>query len=59
MISAVPGQLTQKKLHQKSPTTLQQSNIYLINKLFHCMRLGTKFDNWQTMSKLIGTPGTH
>jgi hypothetical protein len=58
MISAVPGQSTPKKLHWKTPTILKQSNIYVIRKSFHYVRLGTKFDNWRTLSKLIGTPGT-
>ena len=53
-ISAVPGRLSPKKLHQPSPMALQQSNIYLVNKLFHYARLGTKFDDWRTLSKILG-----
>jgi hypothetical protein len=52
--SAVPGQSSPRKLHQLNPMALQQSNIYLVNKLFHYARLGTKFNDWQILSKILG-----
>jgi hypothetical protein len=47
-----------KKLHWRSPAALQQPNIYIVNKLFCYMRLGAKFNDWRSLSKLIRTPGT-